>query len=137
MNNYREQGGLNPDTTFVKVNIAGNETEVALSQLSGNIKIYRALITQVGASDPTVTILLNTLGATPTIARGSAGLYTFIFTTAVLAQSASKIDYKCALPNTFIQYATPFQFNVYSYNTSGTATDGIFSNTLIEIRSYN
>lgn len=137
MENFRELGGLNPDTTFVKVKIANSETDVSTSQLFGNLKIYRALITQSSTGAPTVSVIVNTLGATPTIARVSTGIYSFIFSTATITNSASKLDYRCQITNSTIQYANPFQFNLYSYTSAGVSSDDIFSNTLIEIRSYN
>jgi len=50
----------------------------------GAFKIYRALISQSGASDPTATVLANSIGAIAW-ARGSAGSYTATLAGAFLA----------------------------------------------------
>ena len=42
----------------------------------GSYKRYIAVLSQTGASAPTATILENTLGVTPTLARTSTGIYT-------------------------------------------------------------
>jgi len=38
-------------------------------------KIFRALVSQTGTADPTLIVLLNTLGGVPTIARTGVGTY--------------------------------------------------------------
>ena len=101
---------------------------------------YRAIISQSGTSDPTVTELINTTGQTFTWAYDSTGTY------------------KCSVSDTLSGYNCEFfigtginnpafmnfaieggdgDCNIQTWNKSGVLTDGLLFNTAISLRLYN
>jgi hypothetical protein len=101
-------------------------------------KVYTALLTQVGTSDPTAIVLENTIG-TITLSRNSTGSYyinspnlftvdkTFTQITSILF---GDIHY-------LITYGNISRISVVTSNAATTFLDGKLDNTPIEIRVYN
>lgn len=107
--------------------------------LSAKPKVYIALLTQSGTSDPTVTVVLNTLGSTPAITRDDVGSY-FItaagkFTT---DKTICEIDYFLHDPfgKLTINRATSDICVVKSYDSSDTASDDMLLNNWVKITVY-
>ena len=127
-------------------NIVDNRT-ITLPDASGTIalvdyKVYSALISQSGTGVPTAKILKNTTGATFAFTRTDTGSYTVtassnVFTTDKTASIYSLNtggSYSNAMMNFWYIGAT--FFSIETLNAS-TLTDGVMTDTFIEIRIYN
>jgi hypothetical protein len=106
-------------------------------------KVYTALFDQSETNNPSIdAVLQNTIG-TFTVTRNATGVY--FFTSTAFNQFSSNNKVAVFITNgdstTGIyrsQYVPPISaVQVVSENTSGVATDGLFSNATIEIRVYN
>lgn len=106
-------------------------------------KTYVAIVSQTGTSAPTVnTLLYNNLGDTVTYTYSGVGEYNIkigshLFTTdkTVLMVSAGRRQTSNVTLATTI--ANDETLTLYSYNPSGTATNGLINQVVIEIRVYN
>lgn len=104
-------------------------------------KVYTALFNQSGASAPTVTVLENTLGGTPTFGYTSAGNWTATLTGAFISgKTVATISYGDASGTVSGRIGVSrFSNNVLNiwqvYN--GLASDGNLTNCFFEIRIYN
>jgi len=103
-------------------------------------KVYTAILSQSGTSDPTSIVLENTLGFTPTYQYSDVGEYRinsvagFITnkTVVILGQMNNQLNGSVIVDTSRI--------NITSQDlSSGTpfGTDGLLANTLLEIRIYN
>jgi hypothetical protein len=102
---------------------------------------YTALITQI-AGAPTAIVLENSLGADITYAKDSSGLYIATdannsFTagkTAFIIGNTSEENIFTAVVESTI---TTNEFYFSSANAADSLADGLFVNTILEIRVYN
>lgn len=90
-------------------------------------KRYVALVSQSGGSDPVATVLENTLGATITWTRVSAGVYnatasSAVFTANKTAYSSGSVAYDAAIWGLVPTSTTQAQFIVLG-SASGTPVD--------------
>ena len=101
---------------------------------------YRAIISQSGTSDPTVTELINTTGQTFTWAYDDTGIYKCSVSDTLSGYNLEFfIGTGTANPN-FFSFSTvggDGDCNVNTWNNLGVPTDGILSNTAISLRLYN
>ena len=105
--------------------------------------IYEALLTQVGTSAPTATVLKNTLG-TVSFARSSAGQYT-VTATGLLTLNKTDISFNNVLNGATTVYAniavddatlTLNGFEILTIGDSATQVDEILLHTRIGIKVY-
>lgn len=110
-------------------------------------KVYAAKITQNGTSNPTVTVLQNTLETTLTWTRAAAGRYT----TGTLVLDTSKTTITCSIgdvpsptvPVTIFSAisnagaSSYFDISTYANGTPSVLTDGVLQSSLVEIRIYD
>lgn len=89
---------------FLPTNAATPAVTTALAGKADAVAIYQAIISQSGTDDPTVVVVVNTLGVTVTWTRNSAGYYTGTYS-ATLSQTSigatvgvSASDSSIALP---------------------------------------
>ena len=133
-----------------QVNIGKSTGTVTLNgSVTGNViacKIYTASISQSGTSDPTVVVRQNTLGGTVVWTRSNIGIYTatlvgaFPNTPLVYFISTSRVDTWCRLirnDSDSVQLTTQVtSADIVTGAISGTNTDGILTDAVIEIRQY-
>ena len=108
----------------------------------GGTKVYKALLTQTGTSAPVATVLVNTLGGTPTFGYNGIGLFSCTATglltlnkTAVsFGNHISVNDVDQAIITAQSLSINGFDFSVYNWDTN--AFNGILNNTLITIEVY-
>lgn len=65
----------NDEEKLVLKNSTGVVEEIITTATTPNPKVFKGLITQVGTSDPTLNIIVNTTGATITAAYSDVGIY--------------------------------------------------------------
>jgi len=122
-----------------------NTTQIATTAFvlanSRPYKVYTALISQSGTSAPTVTVLENTLGITPTYAYTSTGFYT-LTATGVFTLNKTYINFDLGGSNAGVKVLQASRVNtndiaLKTWDSSMVATDGIInSNATLEIRVY-
>lgn len=105
------------------------------------IKVFRAIVSQGGASPPTMTILENTLGGTPVWTRPfGAGVYHLTLTGAFPAAKTFVMMQGCLdATNTHIASArrgTDDLILVQTADTSGTGMDSLLLGDSLEILVY-
>lgn len=131
---------------------SGTDLERILTRLSTErsdgyrpYKIYVALLNQSGTNAPTATILENTLGATITWTRNSAGSYVATASISTFAPNKTVVTIGQALEIDF--ETTVGLFTTYQYDTTTTLKVGVLDGGLnylddslvncpIEIRVY-
>lgn len=96
-------------------------------------KSYEAIMTQSGTSAPTVTVLENSLGFTPTYTYSSVGIYQINGTFNTLKSTVSA---QARLGVLGASVNATNQITLTSYNSLGVFTDGLIVNQKIEIRIY-
>lgn len=116
-------------------------------------KVYTAKLTQSSTSDPTATVISNTTGLTIAWTRSATGTYVGTFSTSqtnlnkITIQGNNNISASAITSIPLIQWS----YNLVSghYNAgivtkilnvsapSLTATDGVLTDTFVEIRVYN
>lgn len=132
--------------SFVTIYKDGAEFDIKISDfigaLASSYKVYTALLTQTELTAPTVVVLENTLGFTPTWNYNDVGWYTtnstsFTEKTTVFLGSPS-VDTSTEVV-TFASARTPSSGGsvVIQSRVAGTRTNSKFYNTSIEIRVYN
>lgn len=114
---------------------------------TGNYKRYVALVSQSGTDAPTATVLENTFNMTPVWSYATDGSYNLTITNAF--PSASKVfvlvsDGRYAnFDATYIAvtvvgvWATSSIINFQTTLTGAVPSNGLLSNTSIEVRVYN
>lgn len=127
---------------------SGGVTSIGDLTLSGKvngIKVYRALLTQTGTSDPTATVLENSLGGTLVWTRSSAGTYVATLTGAFPSAKAHLLIgsiqggtsfEKAKLTRTSADALSLVTKNIDLTIPSATATDAMLVETAVEIRVY-
>lgn len=101
-------------------------------------KKYVALISQTGTSDPTVTVLENTIGDI-VWTRGGVGLYSANLLGAFPVQDKVYLSINNTLTSVFItefKWGTIDNVNINTYDLTATSIDGAMSYNTIEIRVY-
>lgn len=112
-----------------------------VDQESMGCKVFSALVSQSGTSIPTLKVLKNTTGVTFTASRSGAGNYLLtgssnVFTTDKTACSYS-LNTAGSFPNaTMFFYSIGAQYFTLESKNSGTATDGVLTDTLVKIEIY-
>lgn len=106
-------------------------------------KVYTALLSQTGASAPTIQVLENTLGATLIASVIGTGYYQFLLTGTANIFTINK-TYTTVQPyaganGPYIAGAERVNDTVITVRTTydGTASDDLLSNSPFEIRVYN
>lgn len=110
-------------------------------QIGSSFLTYSALISQSGTSNPVLKELQNTTGVTFSCTRGSNGNYTLVgssnvFTTDKTATIYSFNSNGSYSNGTMFFYSIGAQFFTIETRDSGTLTDGIITDSFIEIRIY-
>lgn len=108
-------------------------------------KVYRALINQTGTGDPTVVVYENTTGANFSFTRDDVGEYFLEITGDTSAfPPPSPSDVTIAFYNVSQNILISGQFDnetevVLSsiVSSTGVPTDGVITNVIVEIKSYN
>ena len=106
-------------------------------QLGVNYKEFVCLINQTGTSDPTLTILANTTGATFSTVRQAQGIYQITTLSSVFTSNKTVIT----STNYYYPYVIDIQRTGITNITIGTydgiaATDGVLTNATLIIRIY-
>lgn len=101
-------------------------------------KEYAALVQQTGTNDPTATILVNTLGATPTWTRQAAGLYYLTLAGAfpIAKTLALTTLYGSFYHSAMVQSYSSDVMQFYAYNGAGASADGMLY-IYVSIRVYS
>lgn len=103
-------------------------------------RVYTAIISQSGTSDPIATVLENTLGQDIAWDRTSIGQYqassTGLFTYSKTTINSSQTD-NANQGITATYYNTSNTLVVATFDYAGSPQDGVLSESLIEIRIYN
>ena len=105
-------------------------------------KVYTALISQIGTSVPTATVLENTFGSTMSMTRISAGNFRLIsslplFTVGkTVAFSGNNGAFSTVPYNIRIVRISDTELSI-STNAGTTASDNIINDLFVEIRTYN
>lgn len=106
-------------------------------------KSYVAIITQSGTSAPVVdTLFENNIGAAVTYAYNGVGEFNIKTSGHKFTSGKTSISItpgRKTSANTFLgtTITNDETITIYSYNPSGTATNGLISQVLVEIRVYN
>jgi len=114
----------------------------AIADLGLAPKVYKALLTQTGTSAPVATVLVNTLGGTPSWTYGAVGSYRFEIGNTIapdLSKVAVYINNTYGEGYTFCAYTDTGLENrvsVYITNNSDVGADNVLSNTSITIEVY-
>lgn len=103
--------------------------------------VLSALISQSGTSAPTAKILKNTTGATFTLSRNSTGNYSLVGSSNVFTTDKTATIYSFNSNGSFANgsmffYSIGAQFFVIETRDSGTLTDGLITDSFLEIRIY-
>ncbi|HRH43719.1 MAG TPA: hypothetical protein PKY82_18960, partial [Pyrinomonadaceae bacterium] len=100
--------------------------------------IYTAIVAQAGTAAPTATVLENSLGGTVTLARSSAGVYTFtltgVFTTAKTFINAT-VDAGATGVLVRVAHTSANVVTITTATEAGVAAD-LVGNLNLEIRVY-
>ena len=108
-------------------------------------KVYTALLSQSGTSNPTVIVLQNTMTSAVTITRSSQGSYSVIcndfnfFTVNKTAISAISSNNGMLLARTAITNPTTFRIETFNYSDPSSfnvPNDGCLYFSMLEVRVY-
>lgn len=123
---------------------AANAALIAeVAPVSGVLK-YTALLTQVGTSAPTASVLANTLSAAPVLAYAGVGQYTLTLVgafpvdkTILLTGTASDGDTSSSIFSIGAQRVSDDVISITTHTAStGAAVDGVISKTSFVIEVY-
>jgi len=126
--------------------LSGTGTRTVVADASGNLsatnltyKVYKALLTQTGTGAPTATVLDNTLGGTVTFTYNATGYYGISRTGAFTAGKVIVfINGNLATTATFgWSRVDDNTLEISSFDNSGSAANGLFTNASISIEVYN
>jgi hypothetical protein len=123
---------LNPLTTQRTYTLPDADGTIALTKY----KVYTALLTQSGLSNPVATVLENTIGSI-TITRGGTGEYT-ITSSGLFTLNQTTFDITPI--QGFIKQSGLSSINTIVFetrSTSNVASDGLLASKKLEIRVYN
>jgi hypothetical protein len=102
-------------------------------------KVYAALLTQTGTSDPSATVLTNTLGEVPTYAYVSAGRYELNITGTLFLQNKTAVWFGASRNSSGVVemlYDGSSKITIYTRDLAGSAIDEVLNYTYIEVRVY-
>jgi hypothetical protein len=144
---FNKGDGTNFQNIELPETLTGGIKTITFPNATGTValvdyKVYSALISQSGTGVPTAKILKNTTGATFSFGRTLAGSYTVTASSNVFTANKTASIYSLntggAYSNAMMNfwYIGATFFSIETLNTS-TLTDGIMSDTFIEIRIYN
>lgn len=106
-----------------------------------NFKSFTCNVSQAGALAPTSAGLINTTGVTPTFAYSVPGLYFLNFPSPILSLTDTFLIMPSPAPLVYqvdIKVTTTSQVQIRVYDAvTGIPTDGLLSNTTLEIRIPN
>jgi hypothetical protein len=113
-----------------------------VDQEAQGYKVYSALISQSGTSAPTAKVLKNNLGVTFSFSRSSAGNYLITASSDVFTVDKTAVSYSINTNGSFSNsrmylYSIGAQFFTLETYNATTATDGVITDSFIEIRVYN
>lgn len=126
--------------TISATTLSATTIYVGGNSINPSYKVYSALISQTSANTPTVSILENTLGYTPSLSRNVTGTYG-IAVTSTTTNFLYFLNNNSTNQNHMLRMGTSFSMGVTSFSIttldSGVLTDGLLDKTPIEIRIYN
>ena len=101
-------------------------------------KVYTALLTQTGGTEPVAEVLENTLGFTPTWVYNGVGTYSIVDSSFLQNKTTVNVfqnvnGWSILFPS-YILAGGAIYLNCV---VNGTTQDNILSNTCIEIKVYN
>lgn len=105
--------------------------------LTTGYKVYTALISQSSSSDPTVTVIENTLGGTITWSRTSAGFYTGTLSSAFTANKTICLNNLTSTGSLIFRRNSLNTVIINTFDSTAANQDDRLSGTCIEIRVYN
>lgn len=129
-------------TDFIDINWDGNTKRLfdttIVTNVVGEPKIYKALLTQTGTSAPVATVFTNTLGGTPVWTRTSAGTYTATLASAFPANKTALSFGQTYATSTHFYRNDPSvdELILVTKNVAGAATDELLFETLVLIEVY-
>jgi len=116
------------------------DADWVLEQTALPYKVYTAILSQTGTSNPTKTVFQNTLTGTPSITRGAVGVYDIELTGAWVsgkvwllitnATTGATIAYT-TITRTDVDFLT-----IFTRDNTATLADGILTDASLEIRVY-
>jgi len=146
-------GGSFPDNGVDKLQVNGSAIATSWKTSGGSAtqlvkgdgtltvgyKVYKALLTQTGTGAPTATVLDNTLGGTVTFTYNATGYYGISRTGAFTAGKVIVfINGNLATTATFgWSRVDANTLEISSFDNSGSAANGLFTNASISIEVYN
>ena len=138
--NYAE-ANLTDTLNTIKTNAEQTQSDLQGVEAFLQYNVYRALLTQAGTSNPTVTVLQNTLGGTVTVTREDRGSYlissTDLFTINKTGVNVSPIANDAYNGFAILGVAGSSIINLSTFDIdSGSLQDDMLVNTLIEIYVY-
>lgn len=125
-------------------NLSGTGTRSVVADSTGKLSatevqplVYTAFISQTGTSDPSATVLKNTLGGTVVWTRTVAGSYTATLTGAFTGNK-TLVFLTNGSGATFVKGSqlTADSVNIQTFNSSAVLTDAILTNASIRIEVY-
>ena len=95
-------------------------------------KLYVAFVTQVGAADPTVTVIANSLGGVPVWTRIAAGLYRCSLAATFTANKVGVLfgPYGSFTRGPVYYQDDPNFISFFAYNAAGASADGMLYGTV-------
>lgn len=143
INGVSFNGSANITITDANTPLAGdNDTSIATTAyvqtaIGTQPLVYTAFISQTGTSDPSATVLKNTLGGTVVWTRTVAGSYTATLT-GVFTGNKTLVFLTNGSGATFVKGAqlTADSVNIQTFNSSAVLTDAILTNASIRIEVY-
>ena len=101
-------------------------------------RVYIGLLTQAGTAAPTVVEKRNTMFATPTLARTSAGVYTFTLTGYIISGQIGILIANNLASNGKInaRRTSDNVITIETFNSAGAATDALITDVLIELKVW-
>jgi hypothetical protein len=110
----------------------------ALKEVVKPYKVYSALISQTGTSDPTLTVLTDEITGTIVWTRLSTGVYVGTLTGAFLiAKTFATLQRNADEVNAITRIDNNKLYVTTNSTPGGTSVDGSLSSTPLEIRIYN
>lgn len=127
-------------TDTVTMNIDGKFCRITIAQFAAALalaygkKSYQVLLSQSGTAAPTAVVQVNTLGATPVLARTGVGVYTVTGTGLFPIGKTSKPSLDTVgIFEAIITHVDENTFSIETFDTDGNPVDGVLSSHLLEV----